>query len=184
LLVPFWTSFIVRTYAWIVILGSNGVVNGAAQSLGLTRAPWSLLYGRGAVLLGLIHAMLPFAIVPIYAAVERIDDAILESASTLGARPWAVFREIIVPISLPGILAAALLVFIDSMGAFITSQLLGGPQDMMIAQLVQERFLGSFDWPSAPPSPSSISASPASPSRSSRSRETRCASPCNEGVPI
>jgi spermidine/putrescine transport system permease protein len=147
LLVPFWTSFIVRTYAWIVILGSNGVVNGAAQSLGLTRAPWSLLYGRGAVLLGLIHAMLPFAIVPIYAAVERIDDAILESASTLGARPWAVFREIIVPISLPGILAAALLVFIDSMGAFITAQLLGGPQDMMIAQLVQERFLGSFDWP-------------------------------------
>lgn len=147
ILVPFWTSFIVRTYAWIVMLGTNGVINGASRSLGLTDAPLSMLYGRGAVILGLVHALLPFAIVPIYAAVERIDDAILEAAATLGAPPAAVFREIIVPISLPGIVAAAILVFIEAMGAFITPQLLGGPADMMIAQLVQERFLGSFDWP-------------------------------------
>jgi spermidine/putrescine transport system permease protein len=146
-LVPFWISFIVRTYAWVIMLGTNGVVNGAAQSLGLSSSPWSMLYGKGAVILGLVHAMLPFAIVPIYAAVERIDDAILEAASTLGARPFAVFREIIVPVSLPGVVAASMLVFIDATGAFITPQLLGGPRDMMIAQLVQERFLASYDWP-------------------------------------
>lgn len=145
--VPFWTSFIVRTYAWIVMLGTNGVINGAGKSIGLLSAPIPLLYAKGTVVLGLVHALLPFAIVPIFAAIERIDDSILESAATLGARPLAVFREIIVPISLPGVISAAILVFIEAMGAFITPQLLGGPSDMMIAQLIQERFLGSFDWP-------------------------------------
>jgi spermidine/putrescine transport system permease protein len=146
-LVPFWISFIVRTYAWIVMLGSMGAVNGLFQWLGLIDAPIMLLFGRSAVILGLVHALIPFAIVPIYAAIERIDDGILEAAATLGARPWAVFWEVIVPISSPGIIAAAILVFIDATGAFITPQLLGGPRDMMIAQLVQERFLASFDWP-------------------------------------
>jgi ABC-type spermidine/putrescine transport system permease subunit I len=91
--------------------------------------------------------MLPFAIVPIYASIERIDESILEAAATLGARPWSIFSEVIIPISLPGVIAAAILVFIEAMGAFITPQLLGSANEMMIAQLVQERFLGSFDWP-------------------------------------
>jgi spermidine/putrescine transport system permease protein len=147
ILVPFWTSFIVRTYAWIVMLGTNGVVNGALRGAGLTDAPLSLLYSRETVLLGLVHAMLPFAVVPIYASIERIDESILEAAATLGARPWSIFAEIIIPISLPGVIAAAILVFIEAMGAFITPQLLGSANDMMIAQLVQERFLASFDWP-------------------------------------
>ena len=147
ILVPFWTSFIVRTYAWIVMLGTNGVVNGAMRGAGLIDAPLSLLYSRQTVVLGLVHAMLPFAIVPIYASIERIDEAVLEAAATLGARPWSIFAQIIIPISLPGVIAAAILVFIEAMGAFITPQLLGSANDMMIAQLVQERFLASFDWP-------------------------------------
>jgi spermidine/putrescine transport system permease protein len=147
ILIPFWTSFIVRTYAWIVLLGTNGVLNGAMRSFGLVDAPVSMLYSRGAVVLGLVHAMIPFAIVPIYASIERIDDSILEAAATLGARPLAIFAEVIVPLSIPGIWAAGILVFIEAMGAFITPQLLGSASDMMIAQLVQERFIGSFDWP-------------------------------------
>ncbi len=147
ILVPFWTSFIVRTYAWIVMLGTNGVVNGALRGAGLIDSPLSLLYSRQTVVLGLVHAMLPFAIVPIYASIERIDEAVLEAAATLGARPWNIFAQIIIPISLPGVIAAAILVFIEAMGAFITPQLLGSANDMMIAQLVQERFLASFDWP-------------------------------------
>jgi len=146
-LIPFWTSFIVRTYAWIVLLGTNGVVNGAMRAFGLVDAPVSMLYARGTVILGLVHAMLPFAIVPIYASIERIDDSVLEAAATLGARPLAIFAEVIVPLSMPGIWAAGILVFIEAMGAFITPQLLGSASDMMIAQLVQERFIGSFDWP-------------------------------------
>ena len=147
ILIPFWTSFIVRTYAWIVLLGTNGVLNGAMRAFGLVDAPVSMLYSRGAVILGLVHAMLPFAIVPIYASIERIDDSVLEAAATLGARPLAIFAEVIVPLSMPGIWAAGILVFIEAMGAFITPQLLGSASDMMIAQLVQERFIGSFDWP-------------------------------------
>jgi ABC-type spermidine/putrescine transport system permease subunit I len=91
--------------------------------------------------------MLPFAIVPIYASIERIDDSVLEAAATLGARPLSLFAEVIIPLSVPGIWAAGILVFIEAMGAFITPQLLGSASDMMIAQLVQERFIGSFDWP-------------------------------------
>lgn len=147
ILVPFWTSFIVRTYAWIVMLGTNGVVNYALKGAGLIDTPLSLLYSRETVVLGLVHAMLPFAIVPIYASIERIDESILEAAATLGARPWQLFAEIVIPISLPGAIAAAILVFIEAMGAFITPQLLGSANDMMIAQLIQERFLASFDWP-------------------------------------
>jgi len=147
ILIPFWTSFIVRTYAWIVLLGTNGVLNGMMRTLGWTDAPVSMLFSRGTVVLGLVHAMIPFAIVPIYASIERIDDSILEAAATLGARPLAIFAEIIVPLSMPGIWAAGILVFIEAMGAFITPQLLGSASDMMIAQLVQERFIGSFDWP-------------------------------------
>jgi spermidine/putrescine transport system permease protein len=147
IIVPFWTSFLIRTYAWIIVLGSQGVVNGLLRQTGLIDTPFAFLFNRGAVVLGLTHALLPFAIVPIYASVERIDHALLEAAASLGARPWAVFAEVIVPLSVPGLVAAGVLVFIEAMGAFITPQLLGGPADTMIAMLVQQRFLASYDWP-------------------------------------
>jgi ABC-type spermidine/putrescine transport system permease subunit I len=117
------------------------------RATGVIDSPLSLLYSKETVVLGLVHAMLPFAIVPIYASIERIDESILEAAATLGARPWSIFSEVIIPISLPGVIAAGILVFIEAMGAFITPQLLGSANEMMIAQLVQERFLASFDWP-------------------------------------
>jgi spermidine/putrescine transport system permease protein len=147
LVVPFWTSFLIRTYAWVIVLGTQGVVNGMLRELGVVEASLALLFNRGAVVLGLTHALLPFALVPIYASVERIDHALLEAAASLGARPWAVFAEVIVPMSVPGLIAAGVLVFIEAMGAFITPQLLGGPADIMIAMLVQQRFLASYDWP-------------------------------------
>ena len=147
IVVPFWTSFLIRTYAWIIVLGTQGVVNGLLKEAGLIDASLALLFNRGAVVLGLTHALLPFAIVPIYAAVERIDHVLLEAATSLGARPWAVFAEVILPLSVPGLVAAGVLVFIEAMGAFITPQLLGGPADTMIAMLVQQRFLASYDWP-------------------------------------
>jgi spermidine/putrescine transport system permease protein len=147
IVVPFWTSFLIRTYAWIIILGTQGVVNGALKELGVIETSLALLFNRGAVIVGLVHALLPFAIVPIYASVERIEPALLEAAASLGARPWTLFTEIIIPMSVPGIVAAAILVFIEAMGAFITPQLLGGPSEMMIAMLVQQRFLAAYDWP-------------------------------------
>jgi spermidine/putrescine transport system permease protein len=147
IIVPFWTSFLIRTYAWIVVLGTQGVVNGMLKGAGVIDTSLALLFNRGAVVLGLTHALLPFAIVPIYASVERIDHALLEAAASLGARPWAVFAEVIVPLSVPGIVAAMALVFIEAMGAFITPQLLGGPAETMIAMLIQQRFLASYDWP-------------------------------------
>jgi spermidine/putrescine transport system permease protein len=147
IIVPFWTSFLIRTYSWIILLGSQGVVNGLLRQAGLVDTPLRLLFNRSAVVLGLTHALLPFAIVPMYAAIESIDDTLLEAAGTLGARPWAVFSEVIIPLSLPGIVAALTLVFIEAVGAFITPQLLGGPQDMMISMLTQQRFLAAYDWP-------------------------------------
>ena len=147
IIVPFWTSFLIRTYAWIIVLGTQGVVNGMLKQTGVIETSLALLFNRGAVVLGLTHALLPFALVPIYASVERIDHALLEAAASLGARPWAVFAEVIIPMSVPGIAAAGVLVFIEAMGAFITPQLLGGPAETMIAMLVQQRFLASYDWP-------------------------------------
>lgn len=147
ILVPFWTSFIVRTYAWIILLSTKGVVNSALEGASITSSALPLLYSRETVVVGLIHALLPFAIVPIYACIERVDSSVLEAAVTLGAKPARVFAEIIVPLSLPGLLAAGLLVFIEAMGAFITPQLLGSSSDMMIAQLIQKRFIRAFDWP-------------------------------------
>jgi ABC-type spermidine/putrescine transport system permease subunit I len=146
-IVPFWTSFLIRTYAWVIVLGTQGVVNGLLKEAGIIETSLALLFSRGAVVLGLTHALLPFALVPIYAAVERIDHALLEAAASLGARPWAVFAEVILPMSVPGVIAAGVLVFIEAMGAFITPQLLGGPADTMIAMLIQQRFLASYDWP-------------------------------------
>jgi spermidine/putrescine transport system permease protein len=147
IIVPFWTSFLIRTYAWIIILGTQGVINGALTKLGLIESPVGLLFNRSAVVLGLTYSLVPFAIVPIYASVERIDEALFDAAASLGARPLVIFKEIIIPMSLPGIVAAGVLVFIEAMGAFITPQLLGGPGDMMIGMLVQQRFLAAFDWP-------------------------------------
>jgi spermidine/putrescine transport system permease protein len=144
---PLWTSFLVRTYALIFLLRDGGLVNHALQTLGITDAPLTLLYTPGAVLAGLVYGHLPLMVLPLYAALERLDPALLEAAEVLGARPFARFRRVILPLSLPGVAAGAMLVFIPSLGAFLTPDLLGGAKQVMIGNLVQNQFGPARNWP-------------------------------------
>jgi spermidine/putrescine transport system permease protein len=146
-ILPFWTSFLVRTYAWMFLLRDTGLVNTALIGLGLLREPLPLLYNDGAVLLGLVYAFLPFMVLPLYATLERLDPALLEAAADLGARPWATLFRVIVPLAKPGVLAGAALVFIPCLGAYLTPDLLGGGKSVMIGSLVQNQFTNARDWP-------------------------------------
>ena len=146
-LLPFWTSFLVRTYAWLFILRDTGLVNTLLQAMHVTSAPLPLLYNEGAVLLGLVYNFLPFFVLPMYATLERLDPALLEASADLGARPMATLRRVIVPLSMPGIVAGAMLVFIPSLGAYLTPDLLGGGKTVMLGNLVQNQFTTARDWP-------------------------------------
>jgi len=144
---PFWTSFLVRTFAMIFLLRDSGLVNTVLLRLGLIDAPLTLLYTPFAVLLGLVYGFLPFMILPIYASLEKLDPTLLEAAETLGATPWAGFRRITLPLSLPGVVAGCFLVFIPAMGSFLTSDLLGGAKQLMIGNLIQNQFAAARNWP-------------------------------------
>jgi spermidine/putrescine transport system permease protein len=144
---PFWTSFLVRTFAMIFLLRDSGLVNTVLLRLGLIEAPLTLLYTPFAVLLGLVYGFLPFMILPIYASLEKLDPTLLEAAETLGATPLARFRRITLPLSLPGVVAGCFLVFIPAMGSFLTSDLLGGAKELMIGNLIQNQFAAARNWP-------------------------------------
>ena len=144
---PFWTSFLVRTFAMIFLLRDSGLVNTVLLRLGLIDAPLTLLYTPFAVLLGLVYGFLPFMILPIYASLEKLDPTLLEAAETLGATPLAGFRRITLPLSLPGVVAGCFLVFIPAMGSFLTSDLLGGAKQLMIGNLIQNQFAAARNWP-------------------------------------
>jgi spermidine/putrescine transport system permease protein len=146
-MIPFWTSFLVRTYAWMFLLRDTGLINSALQALGLIREPLPLLYNNGAVLLGLVYGYLPFMVLPVYATLERIDPHLLEAAADLGAQPFAVLRRVLIPLSAPGIRAGAVLVFIPCLGAYLTPDLLGGGKTIMAGNLVQNQFTTARDWP-------------------------------------
>lgn len=146
-LLPFWTSFLVRTYAWLFILRDTGLVNTVLQALRIIREPLPLLYNEGAVLAGLVYNFLPFFVLPMYATLERLDPALLEASADLGARPLATLRRVIVPVSMPGIVAGAVLVFIPCLGAYLTPDLLGGGKTVMLGNLVQNQFTTARDWP-------------------------------------
>ena len=146
-LLPFWTSFLVRTYAWLFILRDTGLINTALTSLHLISTPLPLLYNDGAVLIGLVYNFLPFFVLPMYATLERLDPALLEAAADLGARPLAVVWRVIVPVSAPGIAAGAVLVFIPCLGAYLTPDLLGGGKSVMLGNLIQNQFTTARDWP-------------------------------------
>lgn len=146
-ILPFWTSFLVRTYALIVLLRSGGVINSALMGLGVIGAPLELLYTPGAVLVGLVYGYLPFMILPIYASLERLDLDLLDAAEVLGARAPSRFRRVTLPLSLPGVAAGCLLVFIPALGAFLTPDLLGGAKTMMLGNLVQNQFGPARNWP-------------------------------------
>lgn len=138
--IPFWTSFLIRTYAWILILRSEGVINSALLSAGVIEAPLKLLYSDFAVLVGQVYGELPFMILPIYVALDRLDVRLLEAAQDLGANKFWTFVKVTLPLSRPGLTAGIVLVFIPSLGAFITPDLLGGAKSAMIGNLIQNQF--------------------------------------------
>jgi spermidine/putrescine transport system permease protein len=146
-LLPFWTSFLIRTYAWIFILRDTGLVNTVFLRLHLISSPLELLYNDGAVLLGLVYNFLPFFVLPMYATLERLDPALLEAAADLGARPLATIWRVVIPVSAPGIAAGCVLVFIPCLGAYLTPDLLGGGKTVMLGNLVQNQFTTARDWP-------------------------------------
>jgi spermidine/putrescine transport system permease protein len=146
-IVPFWTSFLVRTYAWMFLLRETGLINTVLMWMGLIREPLPLLYNSGAVVLGLVYGYLPFMVLPLYATIERLDRSLLEAAADLGAKPWATLVHVLLPLSAPGIRAGSVLVFISCLGAYLTPDLLGGGKTIMIGNLVQNQFTIARDWP-------------------------------------
>ena len=146
-MLPFWTNFLVRTYAWMIVLRQDGLVNGLLLALGIVDAPLELLYTPTAVVIGLVYGYLPFMVLPLYVAIERLDPLLVEAAWDLYASRWAVFTQVVVPLTMPGIVGGCVLVFIPSIGSFITPDLLGGARSMMIGNLIQHEYLVVRDWP-------------------------------------
>lgn len=147
ILVPFWTNFIIRIYAWIMILRSEGLLNSFLLKLGLIQAPLEILYTPTAVLIGMVYEFLPFMVLPLFTSLEKIDLSLLEAAADLGARPWRAFLRITLPLSIPGMIAGSILVFIPAMGMFVVPDLMGGAKTMLIGNLIKNQFLVSRDWP-------------------------------------
>lgn len=148
-LLPFWTSFLLRVYAWIGILSPKGIINNLLLSGGWITEPLPLLYNTGTVVLGIVYCYLPFMILPLYVALEKIDDTLVEAAFDLGAKPWKVFLKVILPLSLPGVLTGSMLVLIPAVGEFVIPELLGGTQTLMIGKLLWNEFFNNRDWPVA-----------------------------------
>jgi putrescine transport system permease protein len=148
-MLPFWTSFLIRVYAWIAILQPSGLVNRLLLASGVIEAPLPLLYNGFSVTLGLVYSYLPFMILPIYGSLARLDESLVEAAADLGARPRRVFLDVILPLSLPGIAAGCLLVFIPAVGEFVIPDLLGGPGTLMVGKMLWQEFFDNVDWPAA-----------------------------------
>ncbi len=144
---PFWTSFLVRTFAMIFLLRDSGLINTWLRELGLIQDPVALLYTPFAVMAGLVYGFLPFMILPLYASLEKLDGSLLEAAEVLGARPLERFRRITLPLSMPGVVAGCLLVFVPALGSFLTADLLGGAKQLMVGNLVQNQFAAARNWP-------------------------------------
>ena len=146
-LLPFWTSVLVRIAAWIVLLQNNGLVNRFFMAIGLTDAPIPLLFNRVGVVVAMVHILLPFMILPLYAALEKLDRRLIEAAHDLGAGRVMIFRRVIIPLTLPGIIAGAMLTFLPALGMFYVADLLGGAKTMLVGNLIRDQFLAARDWP-------------------------------------
>lgn len=146
-ILPFWTSLLIRTYAWIVLLNENGLVNKSLVGLGLIGAPADLLYNEFAIVVGLLYGYLPLMILPLYAAIERMDPALREASADLGASAVRRFFTVTVPLTRSGIVAGCIFVFVPSLGNFIVPDLLGGGKSSMVGNLIQNEFLRTRDWP-------------------------------------
>lgn len=147
IVLPFWSSFLVRTFAMIFLMRDTGLVNNALVALGILDEPIQILYTPVAVMIGLVYGFLPFMVLPIYASLEKLDLSLLEAAEVLGARATSRFLRITLPLSMPGVIAGSLLVFVPALGSFLTSDLLGGAKEMMIGNLVQNQFGTARNWP-------------------------------------
>ena len=146
-MLPFWTSYLIRTYSWIILLRDNGVVNSVLQAIGLTSEPIILMNTDISVILGMTYGFLPFAILPLFVSIDRLDPDLISAGRDLYASGRGAFLHITLPLTMPGIVAAALLTFIPALGDFVTPDLLGGPQTTTIAKNIQELFLAGRDWP-------------------------------------
>jgi spermidine/putrescine transport system permease protein len=146
-MLPFWTSYLIRTYSWIILLRDNGVVNSILQAVGLTSEPIILMNTDISVILGMTYGFLPFAILPLFVSIDRLDPDLIAAGRDLYASGRGAFRHVTLPLTMPGIVAAGLLTFIPALGDFVTPDLLGGPQTTTIAKNIQELFLAGRDWP-------------------------------------
>lgn len=146
---PFWTSFLIRVYAWIALLKDEGIINNALMSMGLIAAPLEMFATPGAVVVGIVYSYLPFMLLPIYAALEAQDASLREAAADLGATPVEVFLKVTLPLSREGVIAGALLVFIPAVGEFVIPDLLGGSDMLMIGRTLWNDFFANHDWPAA-----------------------------------
>ncbi|MBX7146693.1 MAG: ABC transporter permease subunit [Alphaproteobacteria bacterium] len=150
-ILPFWTSFLIRIYAWVGILKNNGVINNVLIWLGLISPdnPLIMMNTNFAVYIGIVYSYLPFMILPLYATLEKMDLTLLEAAADLGCKPWRAFLSITVPLALPGIIAGCMLVFIPAVGEYVIPELLGGPDSLMIGRILSNEFFTNRDWPVA-----------------------------------
>src|ERR1700729_477413 len=149
IVLPFWTSFLLRVYAWIGLLKHDGIINNILMSVGVIHQPLTMLQTDFAVYVGIVYSYLPFMILPLYANLEKHDPALLEAAADLGARPWRAFMRVTLPLSMPGILAGSLLVFIPAVGEYVIPTLLGRTDQLMIGRVLSDGFFENRDWPVA-----------------------------------
>jgi spermidine/putrescine transport system permease protein len=147
LMLPFWTNSLIRTYGWNTLLRTEGLINHFLQGIGLINQPLEMLYTDGAVLLGMVYALLPFTVLPLYTSIEKLDKSLLEAGSDLGASRVHVFTRIVFPLTMPGIFAGSIQTFIPSLGFFFISDMMGGAKTMYIGNLIKNQFLSARNWP-------------------------------------
>lgn len=145
-ILPLWTNFLLRTYAWMVILREQGILNELLMSLGLIDTPIKFLYTNGAVLMGMVYNFLPFMVLPIYSVLSKIDNSLIEAAEDLGATTGSVFAKVIFPLSLPGVVSGVIMVFMPAVSTFVISDLLGGGQTILLGNLIQNQFMMARNW--------------------------------------
>jgi spermidine/putrescine transport system permease protein len=147
LIVPFWISFTIRTFSWIHILGEQGVINVLLMKLGIISEPLRLLYTEGAVIMGMIHFLLPYMILNVYVSIEGIDRNLVSAARTLGCTAWQAFYEVVLPLSLPGLMAGLLLCFVLAAGSYVTPEILGSTRDALFGNIIFDTIMGQLNWP-------------------------------------
>jgi len=149
IILPFWTSFLLRVYALEGVIRDTGLVNSALVWLGVVKEPIKMVRTSFAVYLGIVYSYLPFMVLPLFATLEKLDRTLLEAAADLGSKPWRAFLDVTLPLSMPGVIAGSLLVFIPAIGEYVIPSLLGGPNNLMIGRVLWDEFFGNRDWPVA-----------------------------------